>query len=73
MLVLSRKKNESIMIGEDIEPTILEIHGDQVKVGIKAPKDVEILRKEIILKIEDENKKAIQGKVNFEKFFKKID
>lgn len=70
MLVLSRKKNESIMLNDDIEITILEVHGDQVKVGIKAPKDVGIFRKEIIVKIEDENKKALQVEFDLKKFLK---
>ena len=46
MLALSRKINESIMLGNDIEVSILEIKGDQVKIGIKAPKTVPIFRKE---------------------------
>jgi carbon storage regulator len=58
MLALSRKVNESIMLGNDIEVTVLEIKGDQVKIGIKAPKDVPIFRKEIYVQIEEENKKA---------------
>lgn len=59
MLALSRKINESIMLGNDIEVSILEIKGDQVKIGIKAPKSVPIFRKEIYLQIEEENKKAV--------------
>lgn len=59
MLALSRKTNESIMLGNDIEITILEVKGDQVKVGIKAPKSVPIFRKEIYSQIEEENKKAV--------------
>ncbi len=59
MLALSRKTNESIMIGNDIEISVLEIRGDQVKIGIKAPKNVPIFRKEIFLQIEEENKQAI--------------
>ena len=47
MLALARKSNESIMLGNDIEITVLEIKGDQVKLGIKAPKSVPIYRKEI--------------------------
>lgn len=61
MLVLTRKKGESIQIGNDIEITITQIKGDQVKVGIKAPKNVEIHRKEVWLEIQDENKAASAG------------
>lgn len=60
MLALSRKINESIMLGNDIEVSILEIKGDQVKIGIKAPKTVPIFRKEIYLQIQEENKKAAE-------------
>lgn len=60
MLALSRKINESIMLGNDIEVIILEIKGDQVKIGIKAPKTVPIFRKEIYLQIQEENKKAAE-------------
>lgn len=64
MLVLTRKSNESIKIGEDIELTVLGIDGDQVKLGINAPKQVEIHRKEIYLAIQDENKQATNISVN---------
>ncbi len=60
MLALTRKINETIVIGNDIELTILEIKGDQVKVGIKAPKSVPIYRKEIYLQIKEANKEAAQ-------------
>jgi len=58
MLVLSRKKDQAIMIGDNIELTIIEIQGDQVRIGINAPKNVSIFRKELFLEIQDENKKA---------------
>lgn len=61
MLALSRKKGESIIIGQDIEITILETKGDQVKIGISAPKDVGIYRKEIYLQIQKENQEAAVG------------
>ena len=61
MLVLTRKKGESIQIGNDIEITITQIKGYQVKIGIKAPKNVEIHRKEVWLEIQDENKAASAG------------
>jgi len=55
MLVLSRKANESIMIGNNIEIKILGIEEGKVKLGIEAPKDVEICRREIYIEIEEEN------------------
>ncbi|MCQ2506009.1 MAG: carbon storage regulator CsrA [Lachnospiraceae bacterium] len=59
MLALSRKTNESIVIGSDIEISVLEIKGDQVKIGINAPKSVPIYRKEIYLQIQESNKEVI--------------
>jgi carbon storage regulator len=58
MLVLTRKLKEAIQIGDDIEITVLAIQGDQVKLGINAPKNVEIHRKEIYLAIQKENSEA---------------
>lgn len=56
MLALTRKKGEAIVINNNVEITILEVRGDQVKIGISAPKDVPIYRKEVYLQIQDENK-----------------
>ena len=64
MLALARKLNQSIVIGNNIEITHLEIKGDQIKVGINAPKSVPIYRKEIYEQIQEENKKAAQAKVD---------
>jgi carbon storage regulator len=64
MLVLTRKVNESIKIGDDIELTVLEIDGEQIKLGIKAPKHIDIHRKEIYLAIQEENSKASEGTVD---------
>ncbi|WP_132995710.1 carbon storage regulator CsrA [Sporanaerobacter acetigenes] len=64
MLILSRKKDESIIIGDDIEITIIGIEDDKVKVGINAPKNIDIHRKEIYLQIQEENQKASQVKNN---------
>lgn len=61
MLALSRKANESIVIGNDIEITVLEVKGDQVKIGINAPKSVPIYRKEIYLQIKEANKEAVES------------
>ena len=66
MLALARKINQSTMIGSDIEITLLEIKGDQVKIGINAPKSVPIYRKEIYMQIQDENKKASEGEIDVE-------
>lgn len=58
MLVLSRKKGESIMIGDQIELVILQTEGDSVRVGIIAPRNVQIHRKEVYLSIQQENREA---------------
>lgn len=55
MLVLTRKKDESLVIGEDIEIIITEISEDKVKIGIKAPKNVKVFRKELIQAVENAN------------------
>lgn len=55
MLVLTRKPNESIMIGDDVEVSVVEVKGDQVKLGITAPKSIKVHRKEIFLAIQSEN------------------
>lgn len=59
MLALSRKKNEALVINNNIEITILEIKGDQVKIGIAAPKEIPIYRKEVYLQIQEANKEAM--------------
>lgn len=58
MLALSRKKDEAIIINNDIEIKIIEIKGEQVKIGISAPKTVPIYRKEVYVQIEEANKEA---------------
>ena len=55
MLVLSRKMNEKIMIGEDIEIMVIEIRGDKVRLGIQAPKEVKVHRQEVYESIKKEN------------------
>lgn len=59
MLALSRKQSESIVIGNDIEITILEVKGDQVKIGISAPKSVPVYRKEIYTQIQEANRETV--------------
>ncbi|MBN9503546.1 MAG: carbon storage regulator [Armatimonadetes bacterium 55-13] len=58
MLVLTRKLHQSIVIGDQIEVVVLEVRGEQVRLGIKAPKDVTVHRKEIYEQIQEENKSA---------------
>jgi carbon storage regulator len=54
MLVLTRKSNQSIMIGDDIEVSVLAIMGEKVRIGIQAPRDVPVFRKEVYLEIQQE-------------------
>lgn len=60
MLVLTRKKDESIMLGEDVEIVVLEITATQVRLGVKAPRHCSVYRKEIFAAIQEENIKAAQ-------------
>ncbi len=62
MLVLTRKKGQALMIGHDIELSIIDIQGDQVRIGINAPKSVAIHRKEVYEEIRKENISAVAGK-----------
>ena len=54
MLVLTRKSNQSIMIGDDIEVSVLSVMGEKVRVGIQAPRDIPVFRKEVYLEIQQE-------------------
>ncbi|MBN2351860.1 MAG: carbon storage regulator CsrA [Spirochaetales bacterium] len=62
MLILSRKINESIMIGDQIEISIVDIKGDQIKLGINAPKNVKVYRKEVYVAIQEENIEAVKAR-----------
>lgn len=59
MLILSRKTNQKILVGNNIEITIIEIKGEQVKVGIDAPHNVKVFREEVYAEIQQENKAAL--------------
>jgi carbon storage regulator len=61
MLILSRKTNEKIMIGDDISVSVIEIRGDQVRIGVDAPKSVKVFRQEVFDAIKAENKAAAQS------------
>lgn len=59
MLALTRKKGEALVINNNVEITILEIRGDQIKIGVNAPKEVPVYRKEVYLQIQKENKASV--------------
>lgn len=60
MLALSRRKNEALVINNNVEITILEIKGEQVKIGITAPKEVPVYRKEVYVQIQNANREAVE-------------
>lgn len=66
MLALSRKKDEAIIVNNDIEIKILEVKGDQVKLGISAPKSVPVYRKEVYVQIQEANKEAADSVTDVE-------
>jgi carbon storage regulator len=61
MLVLTRKSNQSIMIGDDIEVSVLSIMGEKVRIGIQAPRDIPVFRKEVYLEIQQERAAELAG------------
>lgn len=65
MLVLTRRNNEAIMLGDDIKITILEIDSDRVKIGIEAPQATKILRAELLAEVRNVNREAIKANMNF--------
>ena len=71
MLVLSRKNGETIHIGNDIEVKILGVEGEQIKIGIVAPKSVKVHRSEVFEAIQAQNKAALNANLDVLKQFKK--
>ena len=61
MLVLTRKSNQSIMIGDEIEISVLAIMGEKVRIGIQAPRNIPVFRKEVYLEIKQEQAAANEG------------
>jgi carbon storage regulator len=61
VLVLTRKSNQSIMIGDDIEVSVLSIMGEKVRIGIQAPRDIPVFRKEVYLEIQQERASEMAG------------
>lgn len=72
MLVLARKKDEAIVIGDDIEIIITEITEDKVKIGINAPKHMKIFRKELLEQVKEENLESAGAKVDLEALAKAL-
>ena len=70
MLVLTRKKGETIMIGDQIEVKVISVEGDQVKLGIVAPKSVKVHRSEVFEAIQQQNKEALASSLDVLKQFK---
>ena len=66
MLVLTRRANQSIMIGHEIVVTVLEVRGDQVRLGIKAPRSIDVHREEIFAQLQQANRDAVQPKPDAE-------
>ena len=64
MLVLTRKSNQSIMIGDDIEVSVLSIMGEKVRIGIQAPRDVPVFRREVYLEIQQERRGVAAGQTD---------
>jgi carbon storage regulator len=64
MLVLTRKSNQSIMIGDDIEVSVLAIMGEKVRIGIQAPRDIPVFRKEVYIEIQEEGGKGARQEVD---------
>jgi carbon storage regulator len=61
VLVLTRKSNQSIMIGDDIEVSVLSVMGEKVRIGIQAPRDIPVFRKEVYLEIQEERGRDLAG------------
>lgn len=71
MLILNRKPGETIIIGENIEVKILEVQDGKVKIGIEAPKDISILRKEVYDAVIEENQKSLESQVDILEILKR--
>jgi len=72
MLVLTRKSNQSIMIGDEIEVSVLSIMGEKVRIGIQAPRDIPVFRKEVYLEIQNEVAAATSAKAEVDDALKRL-
>jgi len=73
MLILTRKPGQSIMLGGDIEIIVSAVDGDQVKIGIQAPKDLKILRKEMVEEVRQSNRDAAASRASLERLNKLLE
>jgi carbon storage regulator len=72
VLVLTRKSNQSIMIGDEIEVSVLSIMGEKVRIGIQAPRDIPVFRKEVYLEIQSEGVAAGSAKAEVDDALKRL-
>lgn len=72
MLLLTRKKGEAILIGDEIKITVIELLGDKVRIGIEAPRDMSVYREEIYLSIKEENQQAAFSNKNADELLKQF-
>jgi len=68
MLILNRKEGQSIVIGDGIELVVVSIEGNQIKLGVKAPKSVKVYRKELLESIQNQNMASVPSSIDFAKF-----
>jgi carbon storage regulator len=68
MLILNRKEKQSIIIGDGIEVFVVSIEGNQVKLGVNAPKNIKVYRRELLESIESQNREAVASTIDFSKF-----
>ncbi len=72
MLVLTRKANQSIMIGDDIEVSVLSIMGEKVRIGIQAPRDIPVFRREVYLEIQREEAGGASASAEVDEALKRL-
>jgi len=72
MLVLTRKSNQSIMIGDDIEVSVLSVMGEKVRIGIQAPRTIPVFRKEVYLEIQQEQAQAGDAREELDEALQKL-
>jgi len=66
MLVLTRKKGQSIIIHDNIEITVLDVEGENIKIGISAPREVQVIRKELLVSVKETNQESVGLTINMQ-------